>query len=383
MNGHKVSSSTKVNAKVKGHSTKTNGRHQTSKAVVVKAHGHVAKVDGHKVSSSTKVKVKVNVKGHSTKTNGHHQTSKAVVVKSHGHVVKVNVHKVSSTKVNVKVKGHSTKTNGRHQTSKAVVTKAHGHVVKVDVSKGHAHPTPTSVFSPPPPMRRGGRHASLPQTVQPVVAQKKLVVTEMNANSKKMDKLENVITKMMLDSMNGNQQQLDNRNRLMNMNRVELQPKSIVLQNVQRPMVKPVINTQTTNGQTSKITAQTPVKSVINTQASKIETVATRPVKTSTPFAPVVPNVIPIPYKLNRYEHHHHDHNHHSHHNHHRRHHDHDDHDDHDDDDDDDDDDDHREEKWRERKLRFLLWKRDFFNRLRLSKINREHIRQRHIRHFH
>jgi hypothetical protein len=209
-------------------------------------------------------------------------------------------------------------------------------------------------------MRRG-RQQTLPQTAYPI-AQKTLIVTEMNPNAKKMDKLEAVMTKMMLNSMNGNQQQLDEQNRLINMNRVELAAKNAVsLQNVQTP-VKPVLNTQTTHGQTSKIVSQTSVKT------------------SATPFVPVVPNVIPAPYKLNR-EHHHHHHNHHNHHNHHHHHDDDDDDDDDDDHDDDHDDDDHERNERNERKWRFLRWKREFFNRLRLSKMNRKHIHQRYIRH--
>ena len=374
---------------------KTKGSHHTkSKAVVVKSQGHVVAVKVNHPTSKASSSVK--------KTKGsHHTKSKAVVVKSHGHVVAVKVnHPTSKASSSVK------KTKGSHHTnSKAVVVKSQGHVVAVKVnhptSKVHVNtpPVPTSVFSPPPPMRRGGRQQTLPQTAQPAVVAQRLIVTEINPNAKKMDKLESVLTKMMLNSMNGNKQKLDEQNRLINVNRVELP-----IVKTQQPPARPVLNTQT-NGQTSKITAQTSqtsiAKPVLNTQTNG-QTSLARPVlntqtngqTSQTSLAKlVVPKVIPAPYKMNRYENHHHEHrleHHHEHHrehhhsHHHRHHHDHDDdeHDDHDDHDDDDDDDDH-DEKWRESRLRFLRWKRDFFNRLRLSKLNREHIRQRYIRHFH
>ena len=104
-----------------------------------------------------------------------------------------------------------------------------------------------------------------------------------------------------------------------------------------------------TGGQTSKAVVTSPQTSMVNTQPSIVTD-----------------------------NHHSHHHNHHNHHDHHDHHDDHDHDHDHDDDDDDDDDEEH---KWRERKLRFLLWKRAFFNSLRLSKMNRKHIYQRYIRH--
>jgi hypothetical protein len=251
-----------------------------------------------------------------------------------------------------------------HPTTKAVVKKVHGHVVKVHstskavIVKGNfvnTHPTvviktnPTVAKSSP----RRGRQDTLPRS--PQIVKQTVSVTEMK-QTVPIDKF--VMTKMILDSINGNQKSLDDQNRLINTNRVDLKPEvaqpAVRSQtSFQRPVVlQPSTNKPMfTGGQTSKAVVTSPQTSMVNTQPPQIH-------------QPIVTD--------NHHSHHHNHHNHHDDHDH-----------DHDDDDDDDDD---EEYKWRERKLqesklRFLLWKRAFFNRLRLSKMNRKHIYQRYIRH--